>query len=150
MSRQLILFWNVAASQKVYGKTTKNHEEFVNAFAADERCSPSLLLQQAKLADAAWKRSIMVRTRWLWQMFCLPVRITVCDEKLHCSSSEIPVWYKFPVWYKSPVWCADTEIHTFKATNSSICGIRKKCALCSDGGGERGVTPMWNTLRSEN
>ena len=39
------------------GKPTNKCEQFVNAFVADKRrCSPSLLLQQAKkLADAAWK-----------------------------------------------------------------------------------------------
>ena len=49
MSRQLTLFGKVAASQKVYGKPTNNYKQFVNAFVANERrCSPSLLLQQAK------------------------------------------------------------------------------------------------------
>ena len=40
----------------VCGNLTNTYKQFVNAFVADEcRCSPSLLLQQAKLADAAWK-----------------------------------------------------------------------------------------------
>ena len=47
----------MAASRKVYSKPTNNYQQFVNAFVADEcRCSPSLLLQQAKtLADTTWK-----------------------------------------------------------------------------------------------
>ena len=40
----------------VCGNPTNTYEQFVNAFVADKcRCSPSLPLQQAKLADAVWK-----------------------------------------------------------------------------------------------
>ena len=78
MSRQLALFGKVAASQKVCGKTTKTYKELWMLFVADELgCSPSLPLQQARLGMLLGKWPIMVRTRWLCQMFCLPVRITV-------------------------------------------------------------------------
>ena len=81
MSRPLTLIAKVAVSRKVYGKPTNNCERLVNALVADEhRCSPSLPLEQAK--KFSWrmlhgKRLIMARSRWLCQLFCLPVRMMV-------------------------------------------------------------------------
>ena len=142
MSRQLTLFRKVAASRKVYGKPTNKREQFVNAFVADERrCSPSLPLQQAKKLIGGW---CMESGRpWQGRGGCVRCSILQCewrwvrDKKLDCSSSEIPIWY------------VDTEIHTFafKATNSSIL-VSEKVRFVF--GWERGVTPMWKTLRSEN
>ena len=78
MSRQLTLFGKVVANRKVYMAKRQNYEQFVNAFVAVERrYSTSLPPEQAKLADAAWKAAIMGRTRWLGQMFYLPVRMMV-------------------------------------------------------------------------
>ena len=68
----------MATSQKVYGKTTKNCEELVNAFVADERrCSPLLPLQQAKLVDAAWKAADHGKDKVVVSAVWLPVRIMV-------------------------------------------------------------------------
>ena len=93
-------FRKVAASWKVYDKQTNNCEQFVNAFVPDERCcSPSLPLQQAKKLIGkccvesgrswqgwgGWVGCSVFQCEWRW----------VCEEMLLCSSSKIPVWYKF-------------------------------------------------------
>ena len=120
----------------VCGNLTDTYEQFVNAFVADEcHCSPSLPLQQAKLADAAWKAANHGKDKVVVSDV---LSSSANDGECMSKSFVVPVLKFLSDTKFLSDWCADNEMHT-----TPVFWHQKKCDLCSDGEGwEGGVTPM--------
>ena len=149
MSCPLTLFGKEAASQKVYGKLTNNCKQCVNAFVSDEHhCSPSLpLLQEKKLADAAWKEADHGKDQVVVSDV-LSSSANDGERVMKCFVVQVP---KFLSENKFP-----SDVLTLKyillllRPQTPVFWHQKKSRLCSDGGGRKRVAPRRKTLRSEN